>query len=400
MTEKLRVLKFGGSSVATTDQLQRVAAQVAHLRQDGESVVVVVSAMGGTTGKLLSLAGDVTANPAPRELDRLLGTGESVSTAMLALTLGQLGVDAVSLDGRQLGIRTSGRHFNAEVLSVDTRRIRAELDAGRVVVAAGFQGISESGELTTLGLGGSDITAVVLAGALGVERVEICSDVDGVYSADPRIVDEARRIDVISYDEMVQMARHGASVLNPRAVTHASERGVEVYCRSSFEPERGGTLIRRVDPVEPRVVGVAGHDELLVVSLGSVAPGAPAHELVEGVEADDIFADGHDEHGHRHIAVPAERVPDAAAFADAVQRRGGGIRVDLDYSSVSAIGLGVGSVDHFRHSSRQYVGDAVADGHHEFSDDHSLTCVVRPAHARRIMNQFHRGFECPVEEAA
>ncbi len=402
MTSKLRVLKYGGSSLATTGHIERVAEQVARYRQTGQEVVVVASAMGGATSKLLSLAGEVSEDPSPRELDKLLATGESVSTTLLAMALRKLGVDAVSLDGAQSGIRTDERHFNASVLHVDTRRIRDELADGRVVVAAGFQGLGSAGELTTLGRGGSDTSAVVLAGALGAERCEICSDVDGVYSADPRVVPEASRIDAISFDEMIEMARHGASVLNPDAVTQARERGVEIYSRSTFEPEKPGTVIRAMRPAEPRVVGVAGHEELLTVTVTDMGTNPPAHELVEDLAPDDVFADHHDPRERcRHITVPAQRLPDPDAFAASVgSRLGGRVRVDTQCSSVSAIGFRVGTVDRFRDTSRLYTRKAGAGLQRSFAGDHSVTCVVHPHDAERVMNLFHQGFDCPMEKAA
>ena len=400
MTSNTRVLKYGGSSLATTGHIQRVAEQIAGYRQAGQEVVVVASAMGGATSKLLSLAGEVSDDPSLRELDKLLGTGESVSTSLLAMALRRLGVDAISLDGAQSGVVTDSRHFNATVRHVDTRRIRDELGHGRVVIAAGFQGRSPAGEVTTLGRGGSDTSAVVLAGALGADRCEICSDVDGVYSADPRVVSDARRIETIGYDEMIEMAHHGASVLNPDAVRSARDHGVEIYSRSTFEPEKPGTLINGLRSDEPRVVGVAAHDALLRLTVAG-GSGRSAHELFDELGADDILSDHVDEEGRRHIAVPAERLPDPEAFAAAAtERLSEDVLVDAACSSVSAIGFGVGTEEHFRHTSRRYAREAGVGLRHDFAGEHSITCVVAPDDADRVMNLFHRGFDCPVEEAA
>ncbi len=400
MTSKTRVLKYGGSSLATTGHIQRVAEQIAGYRQSGQDVVVVASAMGGATSKLLSLAGEVSDDPSLRELDKLLGTGECVSTSLLAMALRRLGVDAISLDGAQSGVVTDSRHFNATVRYVDTHRIVEELGAGRVVIAAGFQGRNPAGDVTTLGRGGSDTSAVVLAGALGATRCEICSDVDGVYSADPRVVAEARRIDSIGYDEMIEMAHHGASVLNPDAVRSARAHGVEIYSRSTFEPEKPGTLIHALHSDEPRVVGVASHDALLRLTVTADVE-RPAHELFDELGADDILSDHVDDDGRRHIAVPAERLPDPDAFAAAAGNRlSDQVHVDAACSSVSAIGFGVGTEERFRDTSRRYAREAGVGLRYDFAAEHSLTCVVAPDDTDRVMNLFHQGFECPVEEAA
>lgn len=403
MKRSLRVLKFGGSSLATPEQISKVAEQIIEQKQAGRDLVVVASAMGGTTDELMSLANDLTDDPPVRELDKLLCTGEYVSTALLAMALQRRGHDAVSLTGPQCGILTSDDHFNAAVEDVDTRRIRRELAEGRIVIAAGFQGQNAGGEITTLGLGGSDITAVVLAAALGAERCEICSDVDGVYSADPRVVTQARRLDEISYAEMLQMARHGASVLNARAVEHARDHQVEIYSRSTERPEAGGTLIHDLQAVEPRVIGIASHDRLLplFIEAGEHHAAAAADRILAGLDRDDLFVDHIDDRtGRRDILIPAERLPDAATFGKELEKRfDERIVVGRTCSSVSAIGLGVGDADDLRGTSRRYSQQAGVSLHNEFMDEHAITCVVRPEHAATLMNVFHREFDCPAEVA-
>lgn len=404
MSNHLRVLKYGGSSLAAAEHIDLVARQIIDRRRSGEDTVVVASAMGGATGELMALAGSLNDDPPLRELDKLLATGEHVSTALLCMALRRHGQDAVSLSGGECGISTSGEHFNASVEHVDTQRLRAELSAGRVVVAAGFQGQNAAGEATTLGLGGSDITAVVLAAALGAERCEICSDVDGVYSADPRVVSQAQRIDAISYAEMLEMARHGASVLNPRAVEHAREHGVEIYSRSTRHPEKGGTLIRDVQPAEPRVVGIAGYDELLRLTIDRGQPHADdaVDAVIDALDDDDLFVDHTDSRsGRRDILIPAERLPDAKAFGrDLAERFDARISVGPPCSSVSAIGLGVGDAIDLRSTSRRYSREAGVALHRDYMAEHAITCVVEPRHASILMNVFHREFDCPAEVAA
>ncbi|HET7370612.1 MAG TPA: aspartate kinase [Gammaproteobacteria bacterium] len=228
------VQKFGGSSVATGDKLRHVAGKIAATRRQGHDVVAVVSAMGNTTTELLDLASQLSTEPGPRELDMLLSSGERISMSLLSMAIEQLGESAISLTGPQSGIRTTARHYDARIEAVHPDRIRAEFGRGRVVVVAGFQGETPDGEVATLGRGGSDTTAVALAAALNAERCEIYSDVDGIYSADPRIVDGANRLQTIGYEEMQELARHGAKVLNPRAVTYAAKRNVTIHARSTF----------------------------------------------------------------------------------------------------------------------------------------------------------------------
>jgi len=406
MKNDLRVLKFGGSSLATPEHIQKAARQIAAMKRPGQGMVVVASAMGGTTARLMELAGGLSDSPPVRELDRLLASGEQVSTALLCMALQEAGHDAVSLSGAQCGILTSDEHYNARVESIDTSRLRRELSAGRIVVAAGFQGRNAAGEVTTLGLGGSDTSAVVLAAALNAPRCEIGSDVDGVYSADPRVVQHARRIDEISYDEMLEMARHGASVLNPRAVRYARDHGVEIYSRSTFHPERPGTLIHDLQPDDaPRVVGIAGHDALLSLSVdaGDRRSRQEAQALLqEEFEVQDLLVDHvNPDTGRREVLIPAEHLPDMDAFGDAVKQRfGDRISVCDERSSVSAIGLGVGDSARVRTSTRRSSEAAGVRLHRDYTAAHALTCIVRPEQAATLMNVLHRELDCPAEAAA
>lgn len=405
MKNDLRVLKFGGSSLATPEHIQKVARQIAAMKQPGQGMVIVASAMGGTTSKLMGMANDLSDNPSVRELDKLLSTGEHVSTALLCMALQEQGHDAISLSGAQCGIRTSDDHYNARVESVDTRRLRRELSAGRIVVSAGFQGHNAAGEVTTLGLGGSDTTAVVLAAALDARRCEICSDVDGVYSADPRVVEHASRIDEISYDEMVEMARHGASVLNPRAVKYARDQGVEIYSRSTFHPDRPGTLIHEIEADKPRVVGIAGHDELLSLSVEADTNRSTEETetlLQDAFEVHDLLVDHTDpDTGRRDILIPADQLPDMDSFGDAVKRRfGDRVTVSDRRSSVSAIGLGVGDSAHVQTNTRRSSEEAGVSLHDDYTAKHAFTCIVRPEQASMLMNILHRELDCPAEAAA
>lgn len=251
------VQKYGGTSVGSIERIQAVATRVQRARQAGHQVVVVVSAMSGETDRLLRLARDVSAAPAAREVDTLLATGEMVSIALVAMALQNLGCPAASLTGPQGGILTDGAHTQARIKQITPHRLQQALAEGVVPVVAGFQGMSESDDLTTLGRGGSDLTAVALAAALQADLCEIYTDVDGVYSADPNVVPQARRLERISYDEMLEMARLGAKVLQARSVEFAKKYDVPVVVRSSFT-EGSGTLVTRPEPDDMEQVVVAG----------------------------------------------------------------------------------------------------------------------------------------------
>jgi len=273
------VQKYGGSSVADVGKLRQVAERVMQTRRAGHDLVVVVSAMGDTTDDLLALAKQVSPNPDRRELDMLLTAGERISMALLSIAIRDLGGDAISFTGSQSGIITNDRHVDARIIEVRPFRVQDELARGRIVVIAGYQGVSYRREVTTLGRGGSDTTAVAMAAALGAEYCEICSDVDGVYTADPRVVPSARRIGTLSYEETQELAESGAKVLNAQAVEFAKDRGIAIYARATSSPLPGsdpsadGTVVRRFPPRLPgTVVGVASERDVLVLSTdGSVA---------------------------------------------------------------------------------------------------------------------------------
>jgi aspartate kinase len=287
------VQKYGGTSVGSIERIRAVAERVQRARQAGHQVIVVVSAMAGETDRLLGLARAVSTTPAGREVDTLLATGEMVSIALVALTLQALGCAAESLTGSQGGILTDSAHTQARIKHITTTRLRRALAAGIVPVVAGFQGISETDDVTTLGRGGSDLTAVALAAALQAERCEIYTDVDGVYSADPNIVPQARRLVRISYDEMLEMARLGAKVLQARSVEFAKKYNVPVVVKSSFS-EGSGTLVTRPDQDMEQVVvsGVTSDRNQAKITLTRLPdrPGIAA-KLFGHIAAADIVVD-------------------------------------------------------------------------------------------------------------
>jgi aspartate kinase len=268
------VQKYGGSSVADVAKIQRVAAHVVATAGGGERVVVVVSAMGDTTDELLALARAISAAPPRRELDMLVSCGERIAMALLAMAIQELGQQAISFTGSQSGIITDDRHSGARIIEVRPSRIEAELELGKIVIVAGFQGVSRQREVTTLGRGGSDTTAVALAAALGAVRCEIMSDVEGVWTGDPRVVTDARRLETVSYEEMFELAEHGAKVLNQQAVSFAQRSGIVIHARKTGS-EGPGTRVEAAaaDPALRRATGVASAAGLVRVAVAG--PGAP-----------------------------------------------------------------------------------------------------------------------------
>ena len=299
------VQKYGGSSVADVQRLRLVAERIMRTKQQGHDVVVVVSAMGDTTDDLLALAKQISANPDRRELDMLLSAGERISMALLSLAIRELGGDAISFTGSQSGIITNDRHIDARIIEVRPFRVQDELARGKIVVVAGYQGVSYRKEITTLGRGGSDTTAVAMAAALGAEWCEICSDVDGVYTADPRVVPAAERIGILSYEETQELAESGAKVLNAQAVEFAKEKGIAIYARATSgatpgaDPSADGTVVRKLAPRLPgSVVGVASEQDVLLIQSREVdllavmddfgCPGKQLHVSAAGTGQDGL----------------------------------------------------------------------------------------------------------------
>src|ERR671914_2093073 len=255
------VMKFGGTSVADSEKIRRVAERLVEAKHYGGRVVGVVSAMGQHTDELVSLAHEVSPRPKPRELDMLISVGERVSCALVAMAISDLGHDAISLTGSQAGIVTDTVHGKAKIVEVRARRIHEALDGDNIVLVAGFQGVSTAFEITTLGRGGSDTTAVALAAAIGADVCEIYTDVSGVFTADPRIVPDARKIPVISFEEMLEMAASGAGVLQLRSVEYARNYGVRIHCRSSFDEAPGTLVLGEQETMERPLVTAVTHSE-------------------------------------------------------------------------------------------------------------------------------------------
>ena len=345
------IQKFGGTSVAGPKAINRVAKQILATRKKGNSVAVVVSAMGDATDKLIDLAHRITSSPNSREMDMLIATGEQVSSALLAMALHKLGVDAISLTGAQAGISTDAMHRKAKIMGINPQRVLKHLNEGRIVIVTGFQGITPANDVATLGRGGSDITALALAAALKVKRCQIFTDVNGVYSADPRIVKEARRLDEITYDEMLELASLGAQVLMGRAVEFAKKYGVRLEVLSSFKKGRGTIIKEEVNSMENIVVrSVLADKNQAKVTLSGVPdhPGIAAQifkELAGGNINIDMIVQNVGIKGVADISftVPYDDLPSVKQVLEKTAKKVGvqAIDIDKDVAKVSIVGAGM-----------------------------------------------------------
>ncbi len=398
----LVVQKFGGSSVATIEKIKNVAGRVMSERDQGNQVVVVVSAMGDLTDDLISLANQIGKSHPEREMDMLLTTGEQQSAALLTMTLVNMGCPAVSLTGWQCGIMTDPVHTKARIAGIKPDRIKKELEQGKVVVVAGFQGISPDGDLTTLGRGGSDTTAVALAAVLKADVCDIYTDVDGVFTADPRVVKEASKLDMISYDEMLELASLGAGVLQPRAVEFAMHYDVTVQVRSSFNLEPG-TLVVEVGKMESdRVVSGVAHDlNVAKVALFDV-PDKPgiAHAIFMALAEVNINVDmivqAAMRDGRNDIAftISKDDLPQALPVVERVCREIGasGTAYGEDLAKVSIVGAGMMSNPGVAAAMFETLAQEGINIHMISTSEIKVSCIVHAHEIERAVRAIHSRF--------
>jgi aspartate kinase len=398
----LVVQKYGGSSVADAQRIRNVARRVAESAPDHQ-LVVVVSAMGKTTDRLVDLAHQLAAAPDPRELDMLLATGEQVTIALLALALQSLGFSARSFTGPQAGLRTDRAHTKARLTQITAERVRAALDTGAIAVVAGFQGESDDDEITTLGRGGSDLTAVALAAALKADVCEIYTDVDGVYTADPNIVPEARKLARVAYDEMLEMASLGARVLQARSVEFAKKYGVTVHVRSTFKPDAGTIVTREESGMEDAVVTGITHDRSQAkISLLRVPdrPGIAAQvfgalgakAIVIDMIVQNISRDGYTDIS---FTVPRGDSAKATTALEEIARAVGaqGVLHDERVAKISIVGVGMRShsgvaARMFGALSRESINIQMIS-----TSEIAVSCVIEDKYAELAVRALHDAFE-------
>ena len=411
------VQKYGGTSVGSPERIGYVADRIAQARNEGNDVVAVVSAMGDTTDQLLRMAAEITPAPDPRELDMLLTAGERIAMSLLAIAVNARGCRAASYTGSQAGIITDTRHGQAKIVEIRPGRIRESLDTGNVVILAGFQGLSTEFDITTLGRGGSDTTAVAMAGALGAEACEIYTDVDGVYTADPRLFPRARKIDRISYEEMLELAAGGARVLGLRSVEYARKHGIRLHVRSSFG-DQPGTWVADVDEegapmLESALIrGVALDDEEAKVTLDEVPdrPGIAAAVFkavaAEGIHVDMIVQNvSHEGRTDLSFTLPRADLPRVHSVLSGIVTDVGAVRYETDdgIAKLSLVGAGIKSnpgvaADMFDALAAEGVNIEMIS-----TSSIRISCVIRAEDAGRAMRAIVQRFELEgetlVEEA-
>ncbi len=399
------VQKFGGTSLADPARIKAVADRVEATRKDGHDVVVVVSAMGETTDQLVSLAAEVSDDPSPREMDMLLSAGERISMALLAIALNSRGIPAVSYTGSQAGILTDSSHGSAKILDIKGTRVRDSLAEGRVVIVAGFQGVDpESKEVTTLGRGGSDATAVALASALGADSVEIYTDVDGVFTADPRIVPEAQKLDEVPFDEMLELSAGGAGVLMSRAVEFGRRFDIPIHVRSSFH-EAEGTWVRESSMEQAIVSGIAHDRSEAKVTVNRVPdrPGVAAAlfgSLAKaGVNVDMIVQNvSHDGSTDISFTVPRTHLVEAERISKQVAGEidAESVDVDADIAKVSLVGAGMKTHPGVAAKVFQTLAEAGINIEMISTSTIRISCVVRADEVEKAVQALHDAFEPPT----
>ncbi|MFG0290933.1 MAG: aspartate kinase [Rhodopirellula sp. JB044] len=397
----LIVQKFGGTSVADPEKIRAAARRAIRAQKQGHRVVMVVSAMGKQTDELLRLASAVSDKPPAREMDMLLSTGEQTSVALVAMAIDDLGAKAVSLTGGQFGMKTDSSYSKARIRSIDTGRIEKHLDEGHIVVAAGFQGIDDDLNITTLGRGGSDTTAVALAAVLGADACEINTDVDGVYTTDPRLLPEARRVDVISYDEMLELASLGAGVMHSRSIEFAKKFGVPIHVRSSFSDRDGTMIVAQPESESSPVSGAAlTKDEARITVLG--VPDVPGisqtvfSAIAEKKVAVDMVVQNIGAEGKADVSftVPGDELELTLSALDSIMEKIGatGLTHDADVSKVSVVGLGMASQKSVAARMFRALGNAGVNIHMITTSEIKISALVPRDHAANALRAVHEAF--------
>jgi aspartate kinase len=405
------VQKYGGTSVGGVERIQAVAGRVVRAKEQGFDVCVVVSAMGHSTDELLAMAHEVTTTPEPRELDMLLTAGERIAMSLLSIAINARGCRAASYTGSQAGIITDTDHGKARIVEIRPKRILESLEAGNVVIIAGFQGLSSDYEITTLGRGGSDTTGVAMAAALGADFCEICTDVPGVYTADPRMEPDARKIDVIGYDDMLELSAAGSKVLQLRAVEYARRHGVRLHVRSSFSDEPGTWVqeMKESEMEQAMISGVAIETDEAKVTLDDVPdrPGVAATVFRavadDGINVDMIVQNvSHDAKTDLSFTVPTADLPRLKGVVERLVEEIGALRFESDDGIAKISLVGAGMKSHPGVAADMF--DALADEGINIdmisTSSIRISCVIREADAERAVRAVHARFGLGDEPAA
>ena len=399
----LVVQKYGGTSVGTIDRIQHVAQRIARIRKTGTQVVVVVSAMAGETDKLLKMARQICDNPERREMDLLLSSGERISSALLTMALQAMGIPAISMTGRQIGLQTDSLHTRARIKKIDAKRAQQALKENNVIVVAGFQGINEKGDVTTLGRGGSDTSAVALAVALGASQCEIYTDVDGVYTADPRMVPKANKLDVVSYDEMLEMASLGAKVLQIRCVEFAHKFKMPLVVKSSYIEGGKGTLICEEDSnmEQPVVSGIMYDKNQAKITLKEVPdqPGIAANifgSIADAGLSVDMIIQNISAEGHTDLSftLGREELNEAMVIMEKVAKKIRAVNVSADskIAKISIVGAGMRSHSGvaariFKTLSKEKINILMIS-----TSEIKVSCIIEQKHTKAAVNALHTAF--------
>lgn len=396
------VQKFGGTSIANAERIKAAAKRIVETYKAGNKVIVVVSARGQTTDELIDLAHELTDNPSTREMDMLMSTGEQISIALVAMAIHALGYPAVSFTGGQVGIVTDSYHTKARIRNINTERIKKELDKGTIVIVAGFQGIDSNENITTLGRGGSDTTAVALAAIMKANRCDIFTDVDGIYTADPRKVPLARKLDKVSYDEILELASLGAQVMHSRSIEFAKKYNVPLYVRSSFNNKEGTLICKEVKEMEDIVVsGVAVSKDDAKITIRAVpdVPGQAAkifHEIARKKINVDMIIQNASIEGRADVTftVPRSDLRIALETAEKIKKELDAKEVmhDSKIAKLSVVGIGMRSHCGVAEKMFSVLADEKINIQMISTSEIKISCVIDESHADRALRAIHTAF--------
>lgn len=402
MDKKLIVQKFGGSSVANVERIQNVAKRVIEYKKKGYSIVVVVSALGDTTDELIGLADKINTNPSEREMDMLLSTGEQISVALLAMAIHKLGFEAISFTGTQVGIITDSAHTRARIIKINAERIKQALNSGNIVIVAGFQGVNMNQDITTLGRGGSDLTAVALAKELKADECEIYTDVKGIYTTDPRIEPKAKKIKAITYDEMLEMASLGAQVMQARSIEVAKKFNVPIHVRSSIEKDSGTMIIKEVKEMEEVVVSAVtlnkGESKITICNVPD-RPGIAAkifNELADKGVSVDMIVQNVSHVRQTDISFTVNKAEAQKALKvirkTAAIVKAGEILEDGDIARISIVGVGMKSHPGVAGKMFEILAKNKVNIEMISTSDISISCIVEKKFAETAVRALHDKF--------